>query len=81
MAPHELDMFLSTWDREAESTARVLRALPTSQYDFRPDATGRSLGELAWHLGGKRRVYELWDRGRWIHHGHEATKHRAPAHR
>jgi uncharacterized damage-inducible protein DinB len=43
-------MFLSTWDREAESTARVLRALPTSQYDFRPDATGRSLGELAWHL-------------------------------
>jgi uncharacterized damage-inducible protein DinB len=28
----------------------VLRALPTSQYDFRPDATGRSLGELAWHL-------------------------------
>ena len=50
MAPHELDMFLSTWDREAESTARVLRALPTSQYDFRPDATGRSLGELAWHL-------------------------------
>jgi len=50
MAPNELDMFLSTWDREAESTVKLLRALPAAQYDFRPDATGRSLGELAWHL-------------------------------
>ncbi len=27
-----------------------MRALPPDQYDFRPDAGGRSLGELAWHL-------------------------------
>jgi uncharacterized damage-inducible protein DinB len=50
MATSELDMFLSTWDREAESTAKLLRALPSTKYDFRPDAGGRSLGELAWHL-------------------------------
>ena len=50
MAANELDMFLATWDREAQSTARLLRALPPAQYDFRPDAGGRSLGELAWHL-------------------------------
>ena len=50
MAMNELEMFLSTWDREAESTLKLLRALPTTQYDFRPDAGGRSLGELAWHL-------------------------------
>jgi uncharacterized damage-inducible protein DinB len=47
---NELEMFLSTWDREAESTLKLLRALPPTQYDFRPDTGGRSLGELAWHL-------------------------------
>jgi uncharacterized damage-inducible protein DinB len=50
MPMNELEMFLSAWDREAASTLKLLRALPTTQYDFRPDAGGRSLGELAWHL-------------------------------
>src|SRR3982074_1391568 len=50
MPMNELEMFLSAWDREAENTLTVLEALPATQYDFRPDATGRSLGELAWHL-------------------------------
>jgi uncharacterized damage-inducible protein DinB len=50
MPMNELEMFLSAWDREAESTLKLLRALPPTQYDFRPDADGRSLGELAWHL-------------------------------
>ena len=50
MPMNELEMFLSTWDREAENTVKLLRALPPTQYDFRPDAGGRSLGELAWHL-------------------------------
>ena len=50
MAMNELEMFLNAWDREAENTAKLLRALPATQYDFRPDNGGRSLGELAWHL-------------------------------
>jgi uncharacterized damage-inducible protein DinB len=50
MSVNELELFLKEWDREAESTAKLLRALPPSQYDYRPDAGGRSLGELAWHL-------------------------------
>ena len=50
MASNELERFLVTLDREAGSTVKLLRALPPSQYDFRPDAGGRSLGELAWHL-------------------------------
>lgn len=29
---------------------KLLKALPPTQYDFRPDPSGRSLGELAWHL-------------------------------
>ena len=50
MATNELELFLNAWDREAENTVKLLRALPAAQYDFRPDAGGRSLGELAWHL-------------------------------
>jgi uncharacterized damage-inducible protein DinB len=50
MPMNELDMFLNTWERETEGTLKLLKALPSGQYDFRPDAGGRSLGELAWHL-------------------------------
>jgi uncharacterized damage-inducible protein DinB len=50
MPMNELEMFLSAWDREAQSTLKLLEALPASQYDFRPDPEGRSMGELAWHL-------------------------------
>ena len=50
MVTSELETFLNTWNREAESTLKLLRALPQTQYDFRPDVDGRSLGELAWHL-------------------------------
>jgi uncharacterized damage-inducible protein DinB len=50
MPVNELENFLKTWEREAEKTLKLLRALPADQYDYRPDAGGRSLGELAWHL-------------------------------
>jgi uncharacterized damage-inducible protein DinB len=50
MPANELERFLNSWDHEAENTLKLLRALPASQYDFRPDQGGRSLGELAWHL-------------------------------
>ena len=51
MAPmNELDRFRKVWDMEAQLTTRLLEALPTSQYDFRPDPGDRSIGEMAWHL-------------------------------
>jgi len=50
MPTNELETFLDMWDREAENTLKLLNVLPATQYDFRPDAGGRSLGELAWHL-------------------------------
>jgi len=50
MPVNELERFLNNWDREADNTLKLMRALPASQYDFRPDQGGRSLGELAWHL-------------------------------
>ena len=51
MAPmNELDRFRRVWDMEAQLTTTLLEALPATQYDFRPDPGGRSLGEMAWHL-------------------------------
>jgi uncharacterized damage-inducible protein DinB len=50
MPTNELEMFLAAWDGEAASTVKLLKALPSTQYEFRPDPGGRSLGELAWHL-------------------------------
>ena len=46
----ELQTFLDTWDEEAKKTVAMLQSLPVDKYDFRPDAGGRSLGELGWHL-------------------------------
>jgi uncharacterized damage-inducible protein DinB len=48
--PHELEHFATRWTNETAGTLALLRALPVDRYDFRPDAGGRSLGELAWHL-------------------------------
>jgi len=50
MPKNELETFLDVWNHEAQNTLRLLKALPAGQYDFRPDPSGRSLGELAWHL-------------------------------
>ena len=46
----ELTRFLNVWEQETQKTVSLLKCLPPDQYDFRPDAGGRSLGELAWHL-------------------------------
>jgi uncharacterized damage-inducible protein DinB len=50
MPATELERFIATWEREAKQTEKLLAALPPTQYDFRPDPKGRSLGEMAWHL-------------------------------
>jgi len=50
MASHEFEQFVASWEHETKKTQQLLAALPKDQYDFRPDAKGRSLGEQAWHL-------------------------------
>lgn len=46
----ELKELLMVWDVEFGRSKKLISALPHDKYDFRPDPTGRSLGELAWHL-------------------------------
>ena len=50
MSPQMPDHFFQAWEQESKLTLKLLRSLPSTQYDFRPDPGGRSLGELAWHL-------------------------------
>src|SRR5262245_20573132 len=50
MPMDEIARFHDAWDRESSGTTTLLESLPRDKYDFRPDAEGRSLGELAWHL-------------------------------
>lgn len=47
---NELETFLEIWERECAKTKSLLESLPPDAYDFRPDAEGRSLGEMAWHV-------------------------------
>ena len=46
----ELQTFFLKWEHETKGTLSLLSSLPREHYDLRPDADGRSLGELAWHL-------------------------------
>ena len=50
MFENEVQRFIQAWEYEAKNTIKLLQALPTTQYDFRPVKDWRSLGELAWHL-------------------------------
>jgi uncharacterized damage-inducible protein DinB len=50
MPSMELQKLFEIWNAEAARTVRVLEAIPRDAYDFRPDAGGRSIGEMAWHL-------------------------------
>ena len=75
MPMNELEMFLASWDREAANTVQVLEALPQTQYDFRPDPGGRSLGELAWHLAEGDAYISYRHRTRSLRHGRETAEH------
>jgi uncharacterized damage-inducible protein DinB len=43
-------MMLDGLTREAESTKKVIAAIPDTKSDWRPDANARTAKELAWHI-------------------------------
>lgn len=48
--PTLAEAMLSEFDAEAESTRRLLGAVPPEHYDWRPHEKGRSMGELCAHI-------------------------------
>ena len=43
-------MMLDGLAREAETTKKVLAAVPDNKSDYRPDPNARTAKELAWHI-------------------------------
>lgn len=48
MSRNSKDVFLENYDREHETTMRVLRAYPEDQLDLKPHARSNSARDLAW---------------------------------
>ncbi len=44
----EKDMLISSWEREFQTTLKVLKAFPAHRKDFKPHEKARSAKELAW---------------------------------
>lgn len=44
------DMMLDSLLREAETTAKIIAAVPDAKSDYRPDPKARTAKELAWHI-------------------------------
>ena len=45
---NEKEMFLKTWEREFNTTLKVLKAYPVAKLDFKPHERSMSARELAW---------------------------------
>ena len=46
----EKEMFLNSWEREYQTTVKVLKAYPADKLDFKPHERARSAKELAWTI-------------------------------
>ena len=59
--------FLKVYDREHETTMKVLRAYPEDQLDFKPHPTSQSARELAWLFAKERRLGKLLHEDAFAH--------------
>ena len=55
----EKDQFIQVFDREYETTRRLLQAYPSDQYEMKPKPTMRSAREVAWMLVLNQLVMDL----------------------
>src|SRR6267142_2165627 len=49
-------MYLDTIQQEAETTKKVIRAIPDDQMSYKPDPKSKNAHELAWHIASS----EVW---------------------
>jgi hypothetical protein len=52
-------MFLQTWEREFQTTLKVLKAYPANKLDFKPHERSMSAKELAWSFPMEDRMAVL----------------------
>jgi uncharacterized damage-inducible protein DinB len=49
----EKEQFIQNWEREFQTTLKVLKAYPADKLSLKPHERSRSAGELAWTLAGE----------------------------
>ena len=53
----EKEMFIKAWEREFQTTMKVLNAYPKDKLDLKPHERSRSAKELAWNFPAEERVF------------------------
>jgi hypothetical protein len=52
------EMFIQTWEREFQTTVKVLKAYPSDKLDLKPHERSRSAKDLAWTFVGEESVVD-----------------------
>ncbi len=60
----EKDMFVQALQREAQTTAKVLRAMPADKASYKPHEKSRSVKELAWTFVIEQGIVDMALKGR-----------------
>jgi uncharacterized damage-inducible protein DinB len=56
MPTAEKDQFIQNWEREFQTTMKVLKSYPENKLDLKPHEKSRSAKELAWTLNMEEKV-------------------------
>jgi uncharacterized damage-inducible protein DinB len=59
----EKEMYLQGWEREFQTTMKVLKAYPADKLDFRPHERSRSARELAWVFVENEKAIDMFVKG------------------
>ena len=60
----EKDMYLQTFERECQTTLKLLRAYPVAKGDYKPHERSRTAKELAWNFVLEQGMADMALRGR-----------------
>ena len=64
MTMSEKEMFLNTWEREFQTTLKLLKAYPANKLDYRPHEKSRSARELAWVFRSEQDLVDMAAKGK-----------------
>jgi uncharacterized damage-inducible protein DinB len=60
----EKDQFIQTWEREFQTTMKVLKAYPEDQLDLKPAEKSRTARDLVWTFVGEQAVADMAMKGK-----------------
>ncbi|HTK82473.1 MAG TPA: DinB family protein [Bacteroidota bacterium] len=64
MSATEKDMFLQTWEREFQTTLKILKAYPADKLDLKPSEKSKSARDLAFTFTGEQALVDMALKGK-----------------